>query len=112
MEDIAEELVGEITDEHDPAGVDATRVGDGEWTVPGTMALDEVERLLDSDLPEGDYETIGGLVIARLQKLPLVGDAVEIETAEQRLAVTVCSVERRVPATVRLAWVKQEVSAV
>lgn len=111
MEDIAEELVGEITDEHDPAGVDATRGGDGEWTVPGTMALDEVERLLDSDLPDGDYETIGGLVIDRLQKLPLVGDSVELTIEGRRLVATVCAVERRVPATVRLAFAKQEVSA-
>ena len=111
MEDIAEELVGEITDEHDPAGRDATRVGDGEWTVPGNMALDEVERLVDADLPDGDYETIGGLVIDRLQKLPLVGDSVELEVEERRLLATVCAVERRVPATVRLAFAKQEVSA-
>lgn len=111
MEDIAEELVGEITDEHDPAGHDATRVGDGEWTVPGTLNLDEVGRLVGEDLPEGDYQTIGGLVIERLQRLPLVGDAVEVETGERQLAVTVCAVERRVPATVRLAWADSEVSA-
>ena len=104
MEDIAEELIGEITDEHDPSGRDAIRVGDGEWTVPGAYNIDEVERLLDTDLPGGEFHTIGGLVIDRLQKLPEVGDTVELEAGERRLSVTVCTVERRVPATVRLAW--------
>ena len=64
IEDVAEELVGEITDEHDAAGADRTAVADGEWTVPGTLAVDDVERLLDTELPEGEYRTIGGLVIA------------------------------------------------
>ncbi|GAA3241509.1 hemolysin family protein [Pseudonocardia petroleophila] len=105
MEDIAEELIGEITDEHDPAGRDAIRVGDGEWTVPGTYNIDEVERLVDADLPGGEFHTIGGLVIDRLQKLPEVGDTVELEAGERRLTATVCTVERRVPATVRLAFV-------
>ncbi|MDN5750946.1 MAG: hypothetical protein L0H64_20970, partial [Pseudonocardia sp.] len=110
-EDIAEELVGEITDEHDPAGRDATRVGDGEWTVPGTLSPDEVGRLVGEDLPEGGYQTIAGLVIERLQRLPLVGDAVEVETGERHLVVTVSAVERRVPATVRLAFISREVTA-
>lgn len=105
MEDIAEELIGEITDEHDPAGRDAVRVGDGHWTVPGTYNIDEVERLLDTDLPDGEFHTIGGLVIDRLQKLPEIGDSVELEAdGGRRLSVTVCTVERRVPGTVRLAW--------
>jgi CBS domain containing-hemolysin-like protein len=114
MEDIAEELIGEITDEHDPAGRDAIRVGDGEWTVPGNYNIDEVERLLDADLPDGEFHTIGGLVIDRLQKLPEVGDTVELEADGDRwLSVTVCTVERRVPATVRLTWIPAdaEVSA-
>jgi CBS domain containing-hemolysin-like protein len=108
-EDIAEELVGEITDEHDPGGLDRTRVGDGEWTVPGTMRIDEVARLLDADLPAGEYRTIGGLLISELQRLPAIGDTVTLELpgaddAPRRLAVGVCAVERRVPSTVRLAW--------
>jgi CBS domain containing-hemolysin-like protein len=104
-EDIGEELVGEITDEHDPAGRDALRVGDGEWTVPGALGVDEVERLVDEDLPEGEYATIGGLVIAHLQKLPAPGDSVRLDLGGRALALTVCTVERRVPASVRLAWV-------
>jgi CBS domain containing-hemolysin-like protein len=103
-EDIAEELVGEITDEHDPAGRDALRVGDGEWTVPGTLGIDEVERLVGEELPEGDWATLGGLVIDRLQRLPSVGDAVQVDAGGRRLVLTVCTVERRVPGSVRIAW--------
>jgi CBS domain containing-hemolysin-like protein len=110
-EDIAEELVGEITDEHDPAGRDALRVGDGEWTVPGTLALDEVERLVGEELPDGEYETVGGLVIDRLQHLPSVGDSVEVAVDGRTLVLTVCAVERRVPATVRLAFAAAAVPA-
>lgn len=105
MEDIAEELVGEITDEHDAAGVDRPRIGDGEWTVDGAVSIDEVERLLDADLPDGDYQTIGGLVIDALQRLPETGDTVRIPLPERHLEITVCTVERRVPSTVRLAFV-------
>jgi CBS domain containing-hemolysin-like protein len=121
VEDIAEELVGEITDEHDPAGGSGTAVGDGEWTVPGTLAVEEVERLLDADLPEGDYRTIGGLVIDELQRLPEPGDAVRLTLANpslseegeppRALAVTVLATERRVPSSVRLAWADPEVAS-
>ena len=119
-EDIAEELVGEITDEHDSAGVDRASVGDGEWTVPGTLSTDEVARMLDADLPSGEYQSIGGLVISRLQRLPQVGDAVTLtlppapgadDGPPRRLSITVCALDRRVPARVRLAWAAAEVPA-
>ncbi|MEV0437042.1 hemolysin family protein [Nocardia sp. NPDC050413] len=78
VEDIAEELVGEIADEHD-SGTGAEIIADGEgWLVAGDLHLDEAERLLDVDLPHGDYETIAGLVISEFGGLPQVGDRVEI----------------------------------
>jgi CBS domain containing-hemolysin-like protein len=114
-EDIAEELVGEITDEHD-VGVDDDphALVDG-WTVPGALHVDEAARLLDADLPEGDYQTVGGLVIAELQRLPEPGDVVTLTLPreagaedgedEHRLEIEVREVERRVPETVRLRLV-------
>jgi len=111
-EDIAEELVGEITDEHDPLGADQARPGDGGgWLVPGTMHIDEAERLLGHDLPQGDYQTLAGLVLTELQRLPVPGDAVTVvlpnppgeeDVVLGRLTVEVRSVSRRVPDTVRL----------
>lgn len=121
VEDIAEELVGEITDEHDPAGTDGLAAGDGEWTVPATLSVEEVERLLDADLPEGEYRTIGGLVIDELQRLPEPGDSVRLrlenpslsEEGEppRTLAITVLAVELHVPSSVRLAWADTEVQS-
>ncbi|RZI79770.1 MAG: HlyC/CorC family transporter, partial [Microbacterium sp.] len=63
VEDMAEELVGEIADEHDQDAA-APRAGsetDG-WELPGELHLDEVERILGHRLPDGDYETLAGLV--------------------------------------------------
>ncbi|HWM58043.1 MAG TPA: hemolysin family protein [Pseudonocardia sp.] len=111
MEDVAEELIGEIGDEHDAARAPEPQAGDGGWTVPGSMLVDEVERLLDRDLPRGDYDTIGGLVMAELGRLPEPGDVVTVplpapsggeETGASAVDMTVCSVQRRVPDLLQL----------
>ncbi|MEV0335607.1 hemolysin family protein [Nocardia sp. NPDC050717] len=78
VEDIAEELVGEIADEHD-TDLEPEVLAEGEgWLVAGDLHLDEVERLLDADLPDGDYETVAGLVINAYGGLPAVGDRVTV----------------------------------
>ncbi|MGI5222698.1 hemolysin family protein [Nocardia sp. CA-290969] len=109
VEDIAEELVGEIADEHDPgAAADIVAEGDG-WLLAGDVHLDEVERLLDRQLPAGDYETIAGLVISAYNGLPEVGERVDIplpqigiDRPEPRtsLIAHVRAVEKHVPASV------------
>ncbi|WP_233492367.1 hemolysin family protein [Blastococcus sp. TF02A-30] len=116
LEDIAEELVGEITDEHDPENPAYVPVaGDGVWEMPGDVHVDEVERALGVDLPRGDHETIAGLVITTAGTLPAVGtrltvelppdpgDLVLADDPEPRLLVVeVLDVERHVPSRVRL----------
>ncbi|MFC5098895.1 hemolysin family protein [Amycolatopsis plumensis] len=104
VEDIGEELIGEIGDEHDLVVADEPHpAADGSWTVPGELHIDEAERLLELDLPRGDYETIAGLVITELGRLPDRGDTVSVSTPDgDRLVVTVTEVERHVPATVRI----------
>ncbi|MGV9922405.1 hemolysin family protein [Nocardia rhamnosiphila] len=78
VEDIAEELVGEIADEHDP-GTTADIVAEGEgWLLRGDIHLDEVERLLECTLPSGDHETLAGLMISAFGGLPEVGDQVRV----------------------------------
>ena len=112
LEDIAEELVGEITDEHDPQGVDEPHAGQDGWTVPGSIHIQEVERLVDHDLPEGDYHTLSGLIIAELGRLPEPGDTLTLPLprpsgaadGHRLLTATVCAVDHRVPETVRLRW--------
>jgi magnesium and cobalt exporter, CNNM family len=107
VEDIAEEVVGEISDEHDLGGGRITRDADG-WVLPAEIHLDEAARLLDERLPDGDYETVAGLLINEFGRLPAVGDTVDIALPETRgwpisrkvLSATVRSIERRVPAEV------------
>jgi CBS domain containing-hemolysin-like protein len=76
MEDIAEELVGEISDEHDRRTQSLSVDGSGRIVAAGTVRPDELARL-GVRLPSGDYETIGGLVMDRLGRLPRRGDVVE-----------------------------------
>jgi len=108
VEDIAEELVGEIADEHDGTENEAVRRQDG-WLLPGDMHVDEAQRVLDQRLPEGDYETLAGMLMQQLGRLPAVGDTIEIalpldiagERAKPNLLVaTVKTLDRRVPASV------------
>ena len=79
IEDMAEQLVGEIADEHDPDRDDAgiARHADG-WLSRGFVHLDEIARTLGHGIPQGDYETLAGLIIAKFGGLPAVGDEVEI----------------------------------
>ncbi|MEZ0165477.1 hemolysin family protein [Kineococcus sp. LSe6-4] len=112
VEDLAEELVGEITDEHDEENPTYVPVeGDGVWEMSGEVHVDEVERSLGVDLPRGDYETIAGLVIAAHGGLPEKGteldvelppDLGELDPEPQTLHIRVLSVERHVPGRVRL----------
>jgi CBS domain containing-hemolysin-like protein len=76
MEDIAEELVGEISDEHDPRQEVVSVDPNGRIVAAGTVRPDELVRY-GVKLTSGDYETIGGLVMERLGRLPRRGDVIE-----------------------------------
>lgn len=82
LEDIVEELVGNIQDEYDPAEPAVQRLADGAFRVPGAWRLDETERDTGVELPEGDYDTVGGLVMARLGRVPAEGDVVPLPEVE------------------------------
>ena len=80
LEDVIEEIVGEVSDEHDRGQTTARSLPDGSWTVPGLWRPDEVGRRVKADIPEGAaYETVGGFVMARLGRIPEVGDEVAID---------------------------------
>ena len=72
VEDLIEEIVGDIRDEHDEETPDVERVGDG-WRVSGLLRIDEVAEATDFRAPEGDYETIGGAGDARAGPHPRRG---------------------------------------
>ncbi len=78
LEDLIEELVGEIVDEFDVEDPMAEPLPGGAYRVNARMPLDEVNDLLDADLPEGDWDTVGGLVFGTLGHVPFEGETVEL----------------------------------
>lgn len=85
IEDVVEELVGEIRDEYDTVEPRVRQVGRDRYLVPGSLRLDETTRATGVPLPEGEYETVSGLVMAELGRLPQPGDMVELDTARLRV---------------------------
>ena len=80
LEDIVEELVGEIRDEYDEGEVSIQRIGDANWFyAPGSARPDQLRSQAGIELPEGEYETVGGFVMDRLGRIPRRGDRVEHE---------------------------------
>jgi CBS domain containing-hemolysin-like protein len=88
LEDIAEELVGEISDEHDSREQRLVVDQGGHIVAAGTVRPDELARF-GIHLPGGDYETIGGLVMDRLGRLPRRGDVVEDEGWRLKVLTTI-----------------------
>ena len=79
LEDVIEEIVGEVSDEHDRARTTGRISADGSWTVPGLWRPDEVRDRLGALVADGPaYETIGGYVMACLGRVPVVGDEVSV----------------------------------
>jgi putative hemolysin len=78
LEDLVEELIGDIRDEYDSGEAPATKLPQGEVEVDGLLNLDEFAEQTTIRLPEGPYETVAGYVLAALGELPAPGDAVEI----------------------------------
>lgn len=80
LEDLVEEIVGDVRDEHDRAEqVQVRRLGRDRWLVSGLLRPDEIRDRTGFPMPEGDYETLAGLVLARLGRIPEVGDDLAVE---------------------------------
>jgi len=78
LEDLVEELIGDIRDEYDIEQDHATRLPAGEVEVDGLLNLDEFTEQTGIELPEGPYETVAGYVLAALGDLPSEGDSVQV----------------------------------
>jgi CBS domain containing-hemolysin-like protein len=75
LEDVVEELVGDIEDEYDPSATgDHVETEPGVWSVAASSRPDEIERITGFDLPDGEYDTVAGLVLDQLERIPEVGD--------------------------------------
>jgi CBS domain containing-hemolysin-like protein len=77
VEDLIEEIVGDIRDEHDQSTPDVVKISGGH-RVSGLLRIDEIAEQTDFRAPEGDYETIGGLVMSVLGHIPTEGESVEL----------------------------------
>jgi CBS domain containing-hemolysin-like protein len=79
LEDVVEEIVGEVSDEHDRSPQDWNQMADGSWLLPGLWRPDQVRDQLGAVVPDGPtYETVGGFVMAVLGRIPVVGDEVPL----------------------------------
>jgi len=84
LEDVIEEIVGDISDEHDRLGARARQRRDGTWLLSGLLRPDEVEDLTGVELPESeDYDTIAGLVLKVLGRVPEAGDIAEVPVPDR-----------------------------
>ncbi len=119
IEDMAEEIVGDLVDEHDPEPVEPVRASVDGWQVDGETPLDEVSRAIGHELPDTERETIAGLVIAAHGALPEVGDRVEIRLpidagelaapgrpTQRALVAEVAEVQRHVPSSLLVTLVE------
>jgi CBS domain containing-hemolysin-like protein len=99
LEDLVEEIVGDVRDEHDRLEVSQVRPLDEQsWIISGLLRADEVADAVGFVMPEGDYETVAGLVLARLGRIPDLGDEVELDGWR----LTVMRMDRRRIADLRL----------
>lgn len=80
LEDVVEELVGEVSDEHDRRRAGAARTEDGSWLLPGVTRPDELAETTGLEVPaEGPYETLGGLLMYVLGRIPEEGDEIVVD---------------------------------
>lgn len=98
LEDIAEELIGDIADENDQQHVSVTQE-DGWWRLEAGLRVDEAALQTGLPLPEsGDYDTVAGMIVAKLGRFAEPGDHLMVDDLE----ITVDSLSRRVPSQVRV----------
>jgi CBS domain containing-hemolysin-like protein len=103
MEDLVEEIVGDVRDEHDLGEASPVRpLGRNSWLVSGLLRDDEVAEATGFRMPEGEYETLAGLVLASLGEIPEVGDEVRVDGWR----ITVMRMDRHRIAELRLSRVE------
>jgi putative hemolysin len=93
LEDLIESIVGDIQDEYDNEDEDFSIINDNTFNIDGSTSLDEVSRILDVDLPEGEYDTIAGLIIDILGAIPSDGEHPSVTVSD--ITFTVDEVEDR-----------------
>jgi CBS domain containing-hemolysin-like protein len=78
LEDLIEEIVGEIVDEYDTESAEAVALEDGSYRVSSRMGIDDLGELFDVELEDDEVDTVGGLLAKALGRVPIVGSTVEV----------------------------------
>lgn len=99
LEDILEEIVGEIRDEYDRTPATIARLPDGAYRIAGRVGIQELNETLEWDLPTGDYETVAGMLLATLHRMPRTGEEFRVG----RYHVTILETDERRIAAVKIA---------
>ena len=84
LEDLIEEIVGEIVDEYDTESAEAVELGDGSYRVSARMSIDDLGELFDIELDDDEVDTVGGLLAKALGRVPIVGSYVEVQGVSLR----------------------------
>ncbi len=105
MEDLVEEIMGNIRDEYDDEEEEIVEESENVFTVDGTAYIEEVNELVDEIIPEGDYDTLGGFIISQLGFLPKDGEMNEV--IHENIKLTILNVEER-----RIGKVRVEITPV
>jgi putative hemolysin len=84
VEDIIEEIVGEIRDEFDPEASSYREISDGRWWIPGKQEVAQLNEGLGLEIPEGPYETIGGFLLQQFGRIPDPEDEIHYDTPQGR----------------------------
>jgi len=87
MEDLVESIVGNIQDEYDNEEEEISQLSENAFTLEGTAGIDEVSELAGVEIPEGDYDTIAGFMVARLGRIPKAGEHPKLEIGNASLSV-------------------------
>ena len=86
LEDIVEEIFGEIEDEHDSNNYVAKKLDNGEYMLSGRLETEKVNEMFDLELPESDeYKTVGGLILHEFQSFPKLNEVVKIGRFEFKI---------------------------
>ena len=95
LEDLIEDILGSIQDEYDNEEEEITKISDEKFTVDGSTPIDEVSDLVEVDIDSGDCETIAGLILDKLGRVPEDNEKPEIEIPGLKLKV-IETEERRI----------------
>lgn len=88
IEDLLESIVGNMQDEFDHEEEEITQLDDDSFEVDGTLSVGELEELLDTELPEGDYDTVAGFVLDQLGHIPEEGEEAAVQFENLTFTVT------------------------